>query len=764
MKKYLTCLVICFQGFINLYGQTDTQFWFAVPEVEEANGDRPIILEIAAKAQGTSVTISIPANSDFTPIIRVLQAYQVIRIDITQFIDDLENIEPNVVANKGLLIESVHDISVYYEVIAFKHDFTKGFNNDIFVLKGRNALGTDFYVPFQNKEANNNSFLGNKDSFSSIDVVATEDSTDIELYYPNHIQSGSKKITLNRGQTYSFRAFGQKTTDHWYGARIVADKFIAVTMKDDAVTNKENSSALDLIGDQLVPVDVVGRQYILGGGTAYIVTTKEFTKVKIGIFSEILFDAGDYRAITLPETPILIEADQPICILHVVSNEGQYGGAIAPPIDECTGVKEVNFAHPEYLGLLSPDTTITVASNGLMIKTTILIKKGGEDEFLLNGEKNSILDQSVFQEVSGSNGEWLYTIVNLQATGNKGNLIQNKTEKFHISIQNTTNLLAARLQHPSHNTSTFFGYLSDFVRQEFSHELQFCQGDDIHISLIDGYEAYEWSTGDTSHVITNFSSENIVKDSLLFVKVTNENCIYEDTISVSVGESVKGIDLGEDIELCQGENYPITLNPQYTYQWNDNVKGNNYSVTTQGWHKVLATSQDGCTFEDSLFAKVASIPIAEIGEEDTLICQGNSLVLTLPEGYDAYEWSTGDTSNSITLTEEGTYSVKVLTKTKDKVCGTDQDEITVGFWNVNTYNVLTPNEDGKNDVFVVEGIEQGDWQLEVYNRWGKRVYLDKHYQNTWTAEKLKEGTYFFSLTENNEASCTQFKSWVQVIR
>ncbi len=61
---------------------------------------------------------------------------------------------------------------------------------------------------------------------------------------------------------------------------------------------------------------------------------------------------------------------------------------------------------------------------------------------------------------------------------------------------------------------------------------------------------------------------------------------------------------------------------------------------------------------------------------------------------------------------------------------------------------FTPNNDGKNDYFVIKGIEEyADNTFEVYNRWGNRVYEKSGYSNEWdgvnqNGEPLPEGTYF----------------------
>ena len=76
--------------------------------------------------------------------------------------------------------------------------------------------------------------------------------------------------------------------------------------------------------------------------------------------------------------------------------------------------------------------------------------------------------------------------------------------------------------------------------------------------------------------------------------------------------------------------------------------------------------------------------------------------------------------------------------------------------------MITPNEDGKNDFFVISGLEDKAWQFEVFNRWGKRVYRNDHYQNDWNGEGLEEGTYFYSLQQ--QSRCNRFSGWIVIKR
>ena len=77
-------------------------------------------------------------------------------------------------------------------------------------------------------------------------------------------------------------------------------------------------------------------------------------------------------------------------------------------------------------------------------------------------------------------------------------------------------------------------------------------------------------------------------------------------------------------------------------------------------------------------------------------------------------------------------------------------------------NVITPNNDGLNDFFVLPGLSFfAPVSIKIYNRWGKEVYSQSDYQNDWQAKGLPSGTYFVILTTRQGYV---YKSWVQVMR
>ncbi|MBS9523582.1 DUF11 domain-containing protein [Litoribacter alkaliphilus] len=81
-------------------------------------------------------------------------------------------------------------------------------------------------------------------------------------------------------------------------------------------------------------------------------------------------------------------------------------------------------------------------------------------------------------------------------------------------------------------------------------------------------------------------------------------------------------------------------------------------------------------------------------------------------------------------------------------------------------NVITPGGDGKNDFFVIKGLDkfvQND--LTIFNRYGDHIYEATNYQNNWGAPGLNSGTYYYVMkSTDSNGQQTIFKGWIQVIK
>jgi hypothetical protein len=77
-------------------------------------------------------------------------------------------------------------------------------------------------------------------------------------------------------------------------------------------------------------------------------------------------------------------------------------------------------------------------------------------------------------------------------------------------------------------------------------------------------------------------------------------------------------------------------------------------------------------------------------------------------------------------------------------------------------NVITPgdgNPANDNLRFLADG---GEFQLEVFNRYGQIVYENTNYRNDWNASNVPGGMYYYLVT--NKKTQGTYKGWVQVLK
>jgi gliding motility-associated-like protein len=116
-----------------------------------------------------------------------------------------------------------------------------------------------------------------------------------------------------------------------------------------------------------------------------------------------------------------------------------------------------------------------------------------------------------------------------------------------------------------------------------------------------------------------------------------------------------------------------------------------------------------------------------------------------------YLWSNSSTDQNLYNVNAGLYSVSLVDNNGCRISGTITLseplvlEMPSGF---------SPNNDGKNDLFVVHGIEAYPQNsLTIFNRWGNIVYEKSGYNNEWSGQskngmQLPDATYFVILEIN----------------
>jgi gliding motility-associated-like protein len=566
MKSFYLLLFTLLLGF-QASAQLDTLFWFVAPEVAQSHGDRPIVFRFATLATPATITISQPANPGFPPQVINLGANAAQTLDLTPWIDIIENKPANSVLNYGFKIKATAPIMAYYEVVT-----SCNCNPDIFALKGKNALGTNFIISAQ-------TFLNNANyARSGFDIVATQSNTSITIVPSSDIVGHPAgvpfTIVLNMGETYSAEASNIAGNLHLSGSTVIANKPIAITIKDDSMSGAPYGGCADLMGDQTIPVPVTGKEYVTlkgylnGPDKVYVVATQNNTQLTIDGVNVGTFNTTNLYVHTQSNPTAYIQADKPVYVLHTTGFGCEVGGAIVPPV-VCTGSNTVAF----------------VRSTNEFFAMNILVPAGGENTFTLNGSPANV-GPGIFQPVPGTNNNWMYAqldgsgFIGVQAASR----IENASSKFHLGVI-----------HGGANSGCRYGYFSDFAAYKYEIEAAndlLCSGDTLMLTTdsLPG-ATYNWTgplgINSNGASLTLYGVVPAQSGNYIISGYNPGACeLIPDTVAITIISTPNTPLINTNSPLCLGDTLlaETTLNGAFTYHWNFNndTVAVNDSLTIQG--------------------------------------------------------------------------------------------------------------------------------------------------------------------------------------
>ncbi|MGV3630857.1 MAG: M43 family zinc metalloprotease [Bacteroidota bacterium] len=166
-----------------------------------------------------------------------------------------------------------------------------------------------------------------------------------------------------------------------------------------------------------------------------------------------------------------------------------------------------------------------------------------------------------------------------------------------------------------------------------------------------------WSTGETTQSITVTTSGNYN------VTVTEGTCSeisLDETVTVNPLPAVPTITAGGVTTFCDGGSVVLTSSSAINNTWSTGETTQSITVTASGNYNVTVT-ETGCSSvsldEAVTVNPTPAIPVIS-ASGPTDICIGDNVVLTSSSATDNL-WSTGETTQSITVSTGGTYNVTV---------------------------------------------------------------------------------------------------------
>ena len=113
-----------------------------------------------------------------------------------------------------------------------------------------------------------------------------------------------------------------------------------------------------------------------------------------------------------------------------------------------------------------------------------------------------------------------------------------------------------------------------------------------------------------------------------------------------------------------------------------------------------------------------------------------------------YQWSNNTTDSLLQNLHAGTYSVTVTDA--NNCVQTLTAEVTDNVCVIVVHDVITPNNDGINDFWVIEGINNYSTNMvQVFDKWGDMVYEKSNYNNDWNGQG--KGGVWFAVTPSGNS-------------
>lgn len=167
---------------------------------------------------------------------------------------------------------------------------------------------------------------------------------------------------------------------------------------------------------------------------------------------------------------------------------------------------------------------------------------------------------------------------------------------------------------------------------------------------------YQWSTGETSGSII------YLYDVAYEVTITDgAGCTVSDSITIDEPDPCQSLSVlpSQDSLTNILTAFPAGGTPPYAYQWSTGETTESITVSAVGIYTVMITDSEGCSAAFSY--EVTFVPCIDLGVSFDFDAATSTLTASVNNGTPpyVYEWSSGETTNTIAVVSGNTYTVEI---------------------------------------------------------------------------------------------------------
>lgn len=190
-----------------------------------------------------------------------------------------------------------------------------------------------------------------------------------------------------------------------------------------------------------------------------------------------------------------------------------------------------------------------------------------------------------------------------------------------------------------------------------------------------------------------------------------------------------------NLSPCENENVTLFLSESYElYEWSNNQNTSTISINDNSNYSVVVTDALGCQGEAEISVDFIPLPLIDAGEDILSNCVAGALLEATGEG-NIY-WEENDilldgSSLSVLVNPKETMTFTAIAENNGCV-NSDEVIVIVDCTSLYIPNSFSPNSDGINDVFLVEGTGIYDFELKIFDRWGELIFYTIDPGDAWT--------------------------------
>ncbi|MFN0187157.1 MAG: PKD domain-containing protein [Bacteroidia bacterium] len=183
---------------------------------------------------------------------------------------------------------------------------------------------------------------------------------------------------------------------------------------------------------------------------------------------------------------------------------------------------------------------------------------------------------------------------------------------------------------------------------DFGGDTTLCPNANLLLDATNLNANYSWQDGSTnSQFLVNAAGT-------YFVNVSIDRCTSGDTIEVDYVPTLVGL---TDEQICSPQTTLLTATIPGTYLWSNGSNAASIQVSQTGTYSLIVNSS-GCLQYDTVDVDVRLAPEVDLGL-DTVLCEGESIVLDAANAGATYDWSEGSSSQQINVSSTNNYFVLV---------------------------------------------------------------------------------------------------------